>query len=118
MPQSKTEINKRYYKKNYQKILKRGNEWRRKNPDNVKNIRLKTRYGITLKEYDNVLAFQKGLCAICGLSGKLLVDHDHLTGIVRGLLCFHCNSALGHFNDKISSMEKAIFYLKTKKIYD
>lgn len=52
-------------------------------------------FRITLEEYDNILAFQGGGCGICGRvprGGKsLAVDHDHQTGVVRGLLCFMCN---------------------------
>lgn len=52
-------------------------------------------YGITLDEYDLILKQQHGGCGICGVSPKpgksLAVDHDHKTGIVRGLLCFFCN---------------------------
>lgn len=118
MPQSRKEIQERYYLKNKELILERGNEWRRNNPNNVKNIKLKSRYNITLEDYNNAFVYQKGLCAICGMSEKLFVDHSHTTGLVRGLLCFKCNSGLGSFEDDIKRLEKSIDYLKTKVIYD
>lgn len=56
-----------------------------------------TRYGLTLEDYECMLADQGGACAICGAPPKrnrLHVDHDHKTGVVRGLLCARCNSSL------------------------
>lgn len=55
---------------------------------------LKSAYGITLEQYGKILAAQNGVCAVCFRPprGKLLaVDHDHLTGIIRGALCSSCN---------------------------
>jgi len=50
-------------------------------------------------------------CVICGDSGKLVVDHDHHTGKVRGMLCNHCNRGLGHFRDDPTLLEFAAQYL-------
>lgn len=50
-------------------------------------------------------------CVICGDSGKLVVDHDHQTGMVRGMLCNHCNRGLGHFRDDPMLLEFAAQYL-------
>lgn len=74
-------------------------------------------YGITPEEHEALFIQQKFCCAICGthqseLSKALCVDHDHLTGEVRGLLCNCCNMVLGKFDDNISLFEKAIEYLK------
>lgn len=56
-------------------------------------------YGLTEEEYDLMLAAQDGGCAMCGKACRtgrqLAVDHDHLSGRVRGLLCVACNQALG-----------------------
>lgn len=59
-------------------------------------------YGITLKQYDELFRKQKACCAICGrhdsqFKKRLGVDHDHKTGIIRGLLCTGCNIVLGHY---------------------
>ena len=62
-----------------------------------RNRRYKRLYGITVEEYDIILVFQGGVCALCGAPPKtmrLAVDHDHKTGIVRGLLCGLCNRGL------------------------
>lgn len=83
---------------------------------------LKDRYGITQQIYDDLLKEQKGVCAICnnietrinGLSKKsnvLSVDHNHITGKVRGLLCHLCNSAIGKLRDSSNLLRKAADYL-------
>lgn len=63
----------------------------------------KYNYGISAGQYQAMLAKQKGCCAICGIGenkrkgheNKMCVDHDHKTGLVRGLLCHRCNIVLG-----------------------
>lgn len=50
-------------------------------------------------------------CVICGSEEKLVVDHDHRTGEIRGLLCNHCNRGLGHFRDDPELLEFARMYL-------
>jgi hypothetical protein len=50
-------------------------------------------------------------CVICGNEGKLVVDHDHKTGQIRGMLCNHCNRGLGHFRDDPTLLEFASQYL-------
>jgi hypothetical protein len=73
------------------------------------------KYGITLKYYNELLIKQGGKCAICRQkcsSGKrLAVDHDHKTGIVRGLLCGHCNTALGKLHDSPEVIKRALDYV-------
>jgi hypothetical protein len=56
---------------------------------------------------------QQGRCAICGLpSHKLVVDHDHETGKLRGLLCRQCNSGIGMLKDDMFTIRKALLYLE------
>lgn len=50
-------------------------------------------------------------CVICGSTEALVVDHDHTTGAVRGMLCNHCNRGLGHFRDDPQLLEFAAMYL-------
>lgn len=76
--------------------------------------------GFTPDDFKTKLQEQGNVCAICGTNnpGKLdfCADHDHETGQKRGVLCRKCNSGLGHFNDNIEFMEKAIMYLNKYKL--
>lgn len=98
--------------------------WEVKNPTKralaSQNNRLKSSYGITLNDYNNMRTRQNGLCAICqkpeslkrqGTSKALSVDHCHSSGAIRGLLCTACNLGLGAFKDNVLYLEKAIIYL-------
>ena len=80
----------------------------------VRRNTLRKKYGITPEEYEFLLHKQKGVCKGCGNppNGKRLsVDHDHKTGKVRGLLCNHCNIAIGYVNDSPSILQNLIDYL-------
>jgi hypothetical protein len=84
--------------------------WENRRPQN-----LKKKYGITDDDYDTLLASQGGRCAICsktiGENGRLLaVDHNHITGMVRGLLCRACNLGIGQM-EKLGFLDKALAYL-------
>ena len=75
---------------------------------------IKKVYGLTLEEYDQILAFQQGACAICRKLPKpgksLAVDHDHKNKAVRGLLCTYCNQrSVG--NRSLDSILKVADYL-------
>lgn len=73
---------------------------------------LKRQYKLTEQQYKALLIVQSNRCAIC--RGRLIrpvVDHDHNTGRVRGMLCYNCNTGLGHFQDSVLMLEKAISYL-------
>lgn len=82
-----------------------------KDPDKVKDRYLRKTYKISLEEYSKMLMDQGGLCWICQEKKDLVVDHNHATGEVRGLLCNLCNTSLGGFKDSIESLNKAISYL-------
>ena len=78
---------------------------------------LKRMFGITLEQYEEMVISQGDCCAICGKhrttnKQRLAVDHCHLTGVVMGLLCSHCNKSLGTFKDSINILNKAIAYLQ------
>jgi hypothetical protein len=72
---------------------------------------LKRKYGLTLEEFDALLAAQGGRCAICGKPDPDNVDHDHVTGRVRGILCWNCNVGVGQFEDDIERFIAATTYL-------
>jgi len=78
---------------------------------------LMKRYGLTLEEYDAMLAFQDGRCYICdrkprARDPRLAVDHDHRTGAIRGLLCAICNhDQLGLMSEDAGYYYRAWLYL-------
>src|SRR5271165_2172593 len=77
-------------------------EWRKINRERIKNRNRKREYGITPEEWKRLYDGQGGTCAICCGRGEpkgLCVDHDHVTGRVRGLLCNGCNTAIGTLGD-------------------
>lgn len=69
------------------------------------------RYGVTPEEYAALLDNCHGLCTICKSSDPLIVDHNHSTGNVRGLLCNSCNTGLGLFRDNPELLAHAVDYL-------
>lgn len=91
-------------------------------PQEKKRIRrgtyLKSKYGVTIEQYELMLIDARGVCQICGQDevghkGRALsVDHCHRTGVVRGLLCSMCNTAIGKFKDDPELMEKAAAYVR------
>jgi len=84
--------------------------------DYHRDFYLKRNYGITNEKYKELLHEQNGKCAICGDEGKeqeprLHVDHNHITGEVRGLLCILCNFSIGGLREKKEYFVKALNYL-------
>ena len=72
-------------------------------------------YGLTQDEYDSMYDKQLGRCAICLTTfgeQELFVDHDHGSGAVRGLLCRHCNLAIGYLMDDVDACKRAAAYLE------
>ena len=74
------------------------------------------KYGLSVEQYDRILEAQGGVCAICLKAPKkqrLNVDHDHKTGVVRGLLCFRCNYGIGWFQDDAQRLGRMASYLSS-----
>jgi Recombination endonuclease VII len=120
-------ICRRYYLKNKVKIHKKQAVYRRANraklnaynkrwvAKHVENVelynlskKLRSSYGLTVEQYQEMVRQQNGVCAICGRPPKggkktkrLSVDHCHKTGRIRGLLCTRCNIALGHVESSL-----------------
>lgn len=91
--------------------------------DQRQKSRLKTRFGLTIAEYEGMFEAQGGVCAICKQpeiamdnTGKrtraLAVDHNHKTGKIRQLLCGTCNYLLGYVKDNADLLQSASEYLK------
>lgn len=74
--------------------------------------RKKREYGLTPEDEVEMRESQDGACAICERDVALCIDHNHITDVIRGLLCYKCNTALGHFNDNPYLLRKATAYLE------
>ena len=110
---------------------KKDHKNRAKDPARKKDMRnnhLRSRYGITIEDYEKMMALQNGLCAICkkeetkkhskyGNIMPLSVDHDHLTGEVRGLLCSQCNMLLGRLESSKEIYHGIVSYVGRYKIH-
>ena len=100
-----------------QQAKAKAREWQNANPEKRKAQRLRE-FGISLEEFNQIMQKQGSCCAICGYSDQSnkkffpMVDHDHVSGKVRGLLCSNCNQAIGKFKDDITIIESAISYLR------
>jgi Recombination endonuclease VII len=98
-------------------------EWREGHRDWQRNYLLKRNYGISLAKYNQMVAEQCGSCAICGAvpsenpdepgrnQKRLHVDHDHVTGKVRSLLCSDCNRGIGFLRENSEMLQRAALYL-------
>lgn len=128
------EIRQTYYVKNREKILAKqrtknreyadrvgvhsSTMWRRTHPEKSAIIERRARlkkYSLTLEEYENLLVAQEYKCAICCSTKTLVIDHDHSTGEVRGLLCQNCNRGMGLLGDTKESITKVLRYLTGKR---
>lgn len=78
----------------------------------LKEYKLKTKYGLTFDDINKMLLEQNNLCKIClNILTKPNVDHCHITGKVRGLLCGNCNTAIGLMKEDLSILNRAHMYL-------
>jgi len=115
-----SEYQKQYRSENRERLL----EYDRTKRDTTANYEthgrkhhLRRKYGITIEKYAEMLRLQDGRCAICKTDnpgkGKrhFHVDHDHLSGKVRGLLCVKCNMGIGSFDDDVMLMHMAAAYV-------
>lgn len=95
------------------------------NKEHVADLAMRRTFGITLSQYEERLAEQGGVCAICSgddprKGSRFHIDHDRSCcpgntscgQCIRALLCMHCNVGLGHFRDDTDLLDKAVAYLK------
>lgn len=110
-----------WYQRNKDSNRETVRRWREANPRKHRANRLRdSGYNITIDEYEAMQARQAGHCAVCGRipsyqhkgkQARLHVDHNHITGKVRGLLCSPCNTALGLLGDDKETLTKMLEYL-------
>lgn len=111
-------IQRAYYHRNRDVVNERGKKWQRENAISRRR-HLAELYGqwMTPEVYDQMLAEQGGVCAICrkdtlrGDGAKGAIDHCHVTGAVRGILCTRCNVGIAQFYDNPDLLSAAIAYL-------
>lgn len=119
----RSEYQREYRAANRDKIREQAKAWRERHPDYNeyaywKNV--KHRYGITKREWNELLIKQEGRCAICrtdvpggrGTRRGWHIDHNHETGQVRGLLCYGCNGGIGFFKEDPDVLSAAIEYIR------
>lgn len=106
-----------YRREEYRKRRDAGKTIQIRDRDKNRDSNLR-RYGISHVDYLRILNEQDEQCRICGMPekynthGRLEVDHDHATGLVRGLLCGRCNKAIGLMLDDAGLLEAAANYLR------
>jgi hypothetical protein len=123
-PMTEPASHKKWRLNNKDRVNELGRDWNKANPEKRKNAFLKNRFGITLEDYLAMFQRQGGVCAVCGNHETcrdsrnptqiraLAVDHNHETGVVRGLLCHACNLGIGSLKDDPTLLAKAIAYLQ------
>lgn len=119
------EYNKQWHKDNLEKAKENGKQWRDNNLERAKEIarrwHLKSKYNLSLCDYNKMFNNQEGCCAICGrhqskLTKVLSVDHNHGTEEVRGLLCSKCNTFIGYINEDPNVLRRMEDYFKIYKL--
>jgi hypothetical protein len=110
---------KEYRKNNPEKIKVQRKKFSGKYKHKYKAYQIMYEYNMSIDEYQDMFKKQNSTCAICFTQIKpdkglrsACIDHDHETGKVRELLCFHCNTGLGMFKDNIGLLENSVKYLK------
>lgn len=103
---------------NRDKVRERNRRYKIDKPQQYKDSKLRTNFGIGLARYEEMLAAQNGLCAACGGENqvahrRLAVDHCHRTGRMRALLCGNCNTAIGLVHESVDRLNALITYLRT-----
>lgn len=98
---------------NPDKVKANCRRWHQENKERRYAYKRQLNYGVTPEQFEKLLSLQNRACAICHVEFTQTpdIDHDHKTGIVRGLLCTNCNNGLGRFKDNVEALESAIKYL-------
>lgn len=111
--------NDKWRKENRSRMLFLQKKWHQRNLKRCKQLNARSHvqrsYGLTPEEHKILRKKQKNRCAVCRRKAKLFVDHCHSSKKVRGLLCRHCNSALGFSRENPRILQKLIRYLRRNK---
>jgi len=95
------------------KMLENDADYQRKK----RSAYIKNKHGITVDEYESMVISQGGMCGICGCNievdtHKTHLDHCHVTGNKRAMLCNNCNRGIGYLNDDVQILKSAVNYLE------
>jgi len=104
--------NDKSYKRSAESRAAAHKAFKARNPGYFQNYMRQRKYGLTTEQYQEMAQAQGNKCAICQVEKPLVIDHDHGTGKVRGLVCTPCNTALGQFGDTVEGLQNAISYLQ------
>ena len=118
-PEKQRAAREDWRKANLARFNETGKAWKKNNPSAMKKYRLR-KYGLTVEQYDAMLASQDNRCAICSTAtpakhGSWCIDHDHKTNKARGLLCVKCNAGLGNFDENVGFLLAAERYLQSHR---
>jgi hypothetical protein len=118
------DIRREKYSKNPKEIIDRVARYRANNPEKIRDTKLKQAYGVGTEYFNAKLKEQGGVCAGCGQNRKvkwrnkeveMSLDHDHLTGTPRGVLCIKCNRGLGLLEENSNTFQNLINYVAKYK---
>ena len=122
-------IRRTWYDANKDKAVEAARRWQQRNPERtaayqeeyrkrpdrkraMRDRHYRVTYDISADEFDVLLEKQGGVCAICAGPDPQHLDHDHVTGAIRGILCINCNHGIGKFFDDPALLERAAAYLR------
>lgn len=100
----------------HRKYQKTYRETHKPTPAQQKKRWIERTYGLSIEAYIRMVVDQSNACLICQESTRLFVDHDHVTGEIRGLLCVRCNTGLGMMRDSEGILLAAVTYLRRAKL--
>ena len=112
--QCRAKYSRKRTQENPEKVKASSRIYALKHPERIRMWAIRSRLkklGYNPDEIEKIISEHKGGCKICGTTKKLVLDHDHKTGIIRGMLCSECNFGLGKFKDNPTLLAKAINYL-------
>ena len=118
--EQKRAANRAWSAANREKHREMSRRWARDNRERRRSVTFRRRFGISLEERDALFAAQGNVCAVCGADnprGKHWhTDHDHRSGVVRGVLCGPCNHAIGLASDNPETLEAMAGYLRRNTV--
>jgi len=88
-----------------------------RDPERARDLFYRRNYGISLADFNRMVLLQGTKCACCGTSkpggkhNQWCVDHNHVTGDIRELLCKDCNIVLGIVRDSPEHLQRLTEYV-------